>query len=225
VIDIAINAVVATVPVGSSPFGVAVHAGIRARLRGELREQHGLRHRHGQQSWWLPRCRWGSTPAGIAVDSAGARVYVVCTGSNAVYVIDTATNTYFSPATQVGSGADGIAGDARREPGLRDQQHGRHRFGDRRRHARRHLDITIGQFPAGIAIKQRRDSRVCRAPDPQRVTVIDITTNTVLTDVNVIANTVGIAVNPAGTRVYVGNFSGNDVSRDRRDQQTPSSAR
>ena len=211
VIDIAINAVVATVPVGSSPFGVAVHAGIgRAYVANSASNTVSVI--DTASNMVVATVPVGSTPAGIAVDSAGARVYVVCTGSNAVYVIDTATNTYFSPATQVGSGADGIAvtPDGSRAY-VTNNTAGTVSVIDAATRAVTST-ITIGQFPAGIAINSAGTRAYVGRQIHNVVTVIDITTNTVLTDVNVIANTVGIAVNPAGTRVYVGNFSGNDVS-------------
>ena len=93
VIDTATNTVIATIPVGSSPFGVAVTPdGSKVYVANDER-QHGVGDRHGDQHGDRHRSPSASVPYGVAVTPDGSKVYVTNTGASTVSVIDTATNT------------------------------------------------------------------------------------------------------------------------------------
>jgi YVTN family beta-propeller protein len=186
VINIATNIVVATVPVGGGPLGVAVNpAGTRVYVANNGRNMDGSASNtisviDTSTNTVVDTVTVGYFPAGIAVNPAGTRVYVVINNEYSVAVIDTATNTVVAT-------------------------------------------VFVGQAPIGIAINPA-GTRAYVANSGANLTVgnsvsvIDTATNTVIGDLAVgpFRATVavgdgpsGIAVNPAGTRVYV---TGNPVS-------------
>jgi YVTN family beta-propeller protein len=92
VIDTVTNTVVATVPVGTGPFGVAVNrAGTRVYVTN--RESNTLSVIDTETNMVRATVPVGTGPFGVAVNPAGSRVYVANTSSNDVSVIDTETNT------------------------------------------------------------------------------------------------------------------------------------
>ena len=92
VIDTATNTVVATIPVGVIPFGVAITPdGTRAYV-ANVSSNYRLGHRHRDQHRGCDDTGWG-IPRGVAITPDGTRAYVTNEGSNTVSVIDTATNT------------------------------------------------------------------------------------------------------------------------------------
>src|SRR5436190_1852037 len=91
VIDTATNTVVATVAVGSFPFGVAVDpAGSRAYVTNN--NSNNVSVIDTATNTVVATVAVGSFPFGVAVDPAGSRAYVTNGGSNNVSVTDTATH-------------------------------------------------------------------------------------------------------------------------------------
>lgn len=91
VIDIATDRVVATVPVGACPYGVAVtrggaHAYVTNRDDASLSVIDGTTFRESA------RIPVGTRPMGVAVDPSGRRVYVANVWSDSISVVDTATH-------------------------------------------------------------------------------------------------------------------------------------
>ena len=92
VIDTATNTVVATVAVGTQPFGVAVNpAGTRAYVTNN--NSNNVSVIDTATNTVIATVAVGNNPNGVAVNPAGTRVYVTNYFSDNVSVIDTATNT------------------------------------------------------------------------------------------------------------------------------------
>src|SRR5438874_2434892 len=93
VIDIATNTVIAAIPVGKSPAGVAITPdGTRAFVTDELSAMVSVI--DTATNIVVATVPVGPVPKGLAITPDGTRAYVTI-GTNAVSVIDTATNTVF----------------------------------------------------------------------------------------------------------------------------------
>jgi YVTN family beta-propeller protein len=103
VIDTATNTVVATITVGSGPYGVAVNpAGTRVYVANRLDSTVSVIDTATNTVIGSP-IPVGAFPVGVAVNPAGTRVYVANSASNNVSVIDTATNTVIGSPIPVGA--------------------------------------------------------------------------------------------------------------------------
>jgi outer membrane autotransporter protein len=152
----------------------------------------------------------GNSPTTAAVTPDGSRVYVTNSSSNTVSVIDAATNTV------VGSIAVGNApvGAAVTPDGTRVYVSN---------HGSSDVYVISTSTNAVVAvIPLAGDDTLAISPDGKRVyavagngfNVIDVATNAVIASVPVAGsnNVVGIAVSPDGSRLYLANASGTDVS-------------
>lgn len=102
VIDISSNTVIATVPVGQSPYGVAVNpTGTRVYITNI--GSNSVSVIDTATNTVKASITVGAGPRGVAVNPAGTRVYVANTYADSVSVIDTATNTVIATVT-VGRG-------------------------------------------------------------------------------------------------------------------------
>lgn len=155
----------------------------------------------------------GASPQGVAVNQAGTRVYVANSNSNSVSVIDTASNTVAATVT-LSNNAIGVAVNS----------------------AGTRVYVTL-EFANTVAVIDTASNSVIASvpvatpfgvvvsPDGTRVyvvsdlpglssavAVLDAASNTVIGTIAVGNNPRGIAVNAAGTRVYVANLVSSDVS-------------
>lgn len=109
VIDIASDRVVATVPVGACPYGVAVSSG-GAYAYVTNRDSNSVSVIDGRAMRETARIAVGSRPWGIAVEPSGRRVYVATPDSDLVLVID--------PMSQSIIGTVSVAPDSIRPTGV-----------------------------------------------------------------------------------------------------------
>ncbi len=104
VIDTSSNTVVATIPVGTFPVGVAVNpAGTRVYVANF--SSNNVSVIDTSTNTVVATVTVGTNPYGAAVNPAGTRVYVANFSSNNVSVIDTGTNTVVA-TVMVGTGPD-----------------------------------------------------------------------------------------------------------------------
>ena len=153
----------------------------------------------------------GFGSVGIALNSAGTRVYVTRPFSNSVTVVDATANTVIA-AMPVGSGPLGIAVDA---TGTRIY------VAISGTNTVSVLDATsyavvaavaVGAYPDGVAVNPTASRVYVTNNKSDSVSAIDTATNTVVATVPVGSGPTGVAVNPAGTRVYVTNNKSDSVS-------------
>ena len=101
VIDTVTNAVITTVPVGFSPFGVAVTPdGSKVYVANS--GSNNVAVIDTVTNAVIAKVPVGLDAAGVAVTPNGSKVYVANEGSNTVSVIDTATNTVIGSPIPVG---------------------------------------------------------------------------------------------------------------------------
>ncbi|MDO8282056.1 MAG: hypothetical protein Q7U10_05450 [Thermodesulfovibrionia bacterium] len=109
VIDTAINTVVATVAVGTSPVGVSVNpTGTRVYVTNV--GSNNVYVIDTATNAVVATVPVGTNPYGVSVNPAGTRVYVANLFSNNVYVIDTATNAVVATVA-VGTSPPGVSVD------------------------------------------------------------------------------------------------------------------
>ncbi len=214
VIDTATQTVVATIPVGSRPIGVAVSP---------------------DGSWVYVANYAGGTvsvidtaanaviatvslassfPIGIAISPDGSRVYVTHETTGAVSVINTATNAVIATIS-VGIPGDDLTGIAVNPSGTRAYVVHSQTFQVSVIDTSTNTVITtipVGVFPVGVAVHPSGQWVYVANQGSNDVSVIDATTNTVAATVAVGSGPTGIVVNPSGSRVYVTNQGNNTVS-------------
>jgi YVTN family beta-propeller protein len=208
VVDPTTNMMVALIPVGREPRGVAV-APDRAHVY--------VANADGTVSVIAAATNAvaatvmvGQGPQGLAVTSDGAHVYVANEQDGTVSVIATATNRV---ATTVPVGA--------RPRGVAVTSDGAHVYVTNNRDGTVSViatatnavvaTVAVGADPWGVAVTPD-GAHVYVANQIGPVSVIATATNTVAKSVPVGANTIGIAVTPDGTHVYVANDSDGTVS-------------
>ena len=120
VVNTATNTVIATVPVGSGPSGVAVSPdGTTAYVASG--DGNTVSVINTAMNAVIATITVGSGPFGLAVTPDGSRVYVADSGDSSVSVVNTATNTVIA-TIPVGSGPGWRGGDPGRQQGLRREQ-------------------------------------------------------------------------------------------------------
>ena len=107
VIDTATDTVVATIPVGTEPLGVAVNA-TATRVYVTNRGSATVSVIEAATHSVVASVPVGAEPAGVAVNRAGTRIYVANFAANALTVIDGAGNSVIA-VVPVGRGPFGVA--------------------------------------------------------------------------------------------------------------------
>ena len=209
VIDTATNEVIARIPVGEDPDGVAVTPdGLWVYVTNFLSDTVSVI--DTGTNTVAATLAVGSGPVGITVTADGAFAYVTNRGVDSVSIIETATNTV-AATVEVGAGPNAIAitpdgasayvtNSFTRNPGMVSV-----------------IDTVAGQVDATVAV-HRNPNRIAVRPDGRsvyttnfrswNVTVIDTATNAVTTAIRVAGRPSGIAANPNGAYVYVVTLAG-----------------
>jgi len=202
--------VTATIPVGSSPIGVAVDPAARTayvtNFGGDTVAVIDEATRTVTAT--IPV---GSTPDGVAVDPAARTAYVVNFGGDTVSVIDEATRTV-TATIPVGSTPDGVAVDpaARTAYVVNDGGDTVSVIDEATRTVT--ATIPVGSEPIAVAVDPAaRTAYVTNAGDGT-VSVISAATRTVTATIPVGHDPWGVAVDPATHTVYVTNAGDGTVS-------------
>jgi YVTN family beta-propeller protein len=185
IIDGSSRAVVATIPVGITPWGVAVNpSGTRAYVSNRGTDERPLNTVSVVDT--LSRTvastvEVGVRPLGVAVHPAGTPIYAANYGANINQPIDSASVDFVSAIDR--EAATVIA------------------------------SIPAGVGPAGLAVNPAGTRLYVTNYADDTVSVVDTTANAVVATVPVGSRPLGVAVHPGtGDRVYVGHFGGNTVS-------------
>ena len=209
VIDTATNTVIATVPVGGGPYGVAVHPeGTFTYVTNSFSDTVSVI--DATTNTVVATVPVGTTPFGVAVHPAGTFVYVANGFSDNVSVIDTATNAVVA-TVPVGDRPDGVA------------VHPAGTFVyvvnftslSIIRTSDNQVVATVGglgNFPEFVAVHPAGTFVYVVVTNDDVVRVINTTTNSIVATVPVGEEPRGVAVHPEGTFVYVANGTGDSVS-------------
>jgi YVTN family beta-propeller protein len=197
VIDLASDAVTATVQAGSNPWGVAITPnGGRAYIVAT----DTVKVLDTSTNTITDSIPVGAVPQYVAISPNGQRVYVTNWGSDDVSVIDTATNAV-TDTVSVGQGPGAIA----------ISQDGHHAFVlNRDSNDVSVIDtvsntisatVPVGQTPRGIAVTP--SSGTVYVTGSRDVSVIDTHSNNVIANLNLNAFVSGVSLTPDGRYAYV----------------------
>ena len=206
VIDTASNTVVATVRVGSGPFGVAVNPNGTQVYVANL-TLNSVSVINAATNSVAATVALSGSPVGVAVNPSGTRVYATTWFSNNVSVIDAVTNTVLA-AIPVGLTPLGIAvnpsgtrvyvaiGGTANVPGSTVQviDTGTNSV---------IANVAVGLGPQAVAVNSAGTRVYATISEPPGVAVIDTATNTTIRNIAVGGLPAAVAVNPSGTRIYV----------------------
>jgi YVTN family beta-propeller protein len=213
VIDTATNAVVATIPVGVSPTGVAVSAdGTRVYIANSGSDSVSVI--DATRNSILATVATGIEPSGVAVNAAGTRVYVTNAASDSVSVIDATRNSVVAtvPVGAIPLGV--VVNPAGTRVYVANSDASRVSVIDTGTNSVI-AGVPVGAVPYAIAVNPAGTRiYVTHVPDTEpvngTVTVIDAASNAIVAVVplglNVAAT--GVTTNAAGTRVYAAGVLG-----------------
>ena len=213
VIDMATKTITATIPVGDGPSGVAVSpAGTKVYVTNSGNNTVSVI--NTANNTVTSTVNVGNAPYGVAVSPDGTLVYVTNLNDNSVSVINTAMNQVIYTIT-VGKWPEGVAFTP---------------DGEKAYVANYYSYSTISVIdtatntvistvndpeiygPSGIAIAPNGKKAYVTSNFNDKLVVMDLLSNQVITTVNVESGPHGISVSPDGTRVYVVNGEGNTIS-------------
>jgi YVTN family beta-propeller protein len=201
VIDTATNKVVATIPVGSGPEGVAFTPdGTRVYVPNELSGTASVI--DTATNTVFATVPVGTMPFGVAVTPDGTRVYVTNQSSNSVSVIDTATNTV-TATLLVGAGPYGVAVTPDGSQAyVANQLDGTVSVIDTATETVT-ATVTVGTNPSLLAVTPDGSHAWVTNLGSATVSVIDTSTNAVTATVPAGTNPRGVAFTANGTHAYI----------------------
>lgn len=214
-IDTATNAILATIPVGHLPHGVAT-AQIGNRVYVGNEGSNTVSVIDSAINAVVATIPVGQCPEGIAVNPVGTKVYVVNTCSSTVSVIDTSSNTVIA-TIPTDTSAQGIVVNTSGSRVYVANGGGHHIL----------VIDTASNTVAGKIFLQSgtcscQSTGIAISPDGTRlymshytlnsIGVVDVATNTVIGYIPVGTDPEGIALNSTGTRLYVANRGSATVS-------------
>ncbi len=208
VVNVRTHAVLTTIDVASSPYGVTVNSsGTRAYVSGSNPSSvHVINTANNSVSSTIPLSQ---SPNGLIISPDESKLYVA--GQNSIFVIEAGTNS-ITASIPVGTTPEGVTINHDGSK-VYVANSGSNSVSVINTHTNTvSATIPVGDMPRGIAI----------SPDGQRiyvangwshsVSVINTQTNSVISQVNVGTNPYGVAVSPDGSRVYVTNPNSKSVS-------------
>ena len=210
VIDTTTNTVITTVPVGNSPFGVAVNpAGTEVYVTNEFSDNVSVI--NTTTNTVTATINVENQPIGVSVNPAGTTVYVANYASDTVSVIDTATNNV-TATVNVGDRPFGVAvNPAGTRVYVSNYNSSTVSVIDTDTNNVT-ATVTVGNVPHGVSVSPDGTKVYVANFQEDNVSIINTSTNTVAATVHVGNGPIGVSVNPAGTKVYVANYGGNTTS-------------
>jgi len=213
VIDVATNAVVATLAVGRSPWGVVVKGdGTRVYVANQSASSVSVIDAASRTV--VATIGVGLMPYGVALNPAGTRLYVTNSGVHSVSVVDTAANTVIA-TVPVGTTPRGVEVSPDGSQVFVVNFGGSPEVSVIDAATNTVTERIDGDGPVGAtgaALSPDGGRLYVTEQYTNRLKVIDTTTNAVVANVPVGVEPQGVAVNPTGTRVYVANNGSESVS-------------
>ena len=207
VIDTATNTVVATVPVGTFPVGVAVTPdGTLAYVTNDTAPG-TVSVIDAVTNTVVATVAAGINPFAVAVTPDGKHVYVTNLVSNTVSVIDTASNMVVA-TVPVGTFPDGVAvtPDGKHAYVANDIFPGTVSVIDTATNTVA-ATITVGNAPHGVAVTPDGKHAYVASGFDGTVSVIATASNTVVATVRVGNQAIGVTVTPDGKHAYITNLN------------------
>ncbi|MCZ4124821.1 YVTN family beta-propeller repeat protein [Streptomyces sp. H39-S7] len=210
-VDTATNTVIATIPVGFGPQGVAA-APDGAHVYIPNVGSNNVSVIDTATDSVVATTSVGSSPTAVAVAPDGGHVYAVNLSSNSVSVIDTATNTV-SATIAVGAGPDAVAitPDGAHAYVTNSGAGGSVSVIDTASNTVT-TSIAAGAFPISVAITPNGARAYVASLGGSALAVIDTATNTVISTLPTAAVPFAVAIAPNGAHAYVANANSDTVS-------------
>lgn len=210
VINTATNTVAATVPVGDSPWGVAV-APAGNYIYVSNQQSNTVSVIDGSNNTVISTINVGSSPEGIVISPDGSTLYVSNLESGNVSVISTATNSVIQ-TINVGSNPQGIAiNPAGTNVYVTNSVSNSVSVINTATNTVA-ATIQVGKGPNAIAVSPDGSAVYVANLQGNTVSAINAANNTVINTYTVGADPDGICVNPNGTTVYVANGNSASIS-------------
>ncbi len=210
VVNTVSNAVVATIPVGTYPFGVCVSPdGTKVYVSNV--NSNNVSVINTATNTVSATIVVGTTPFGIIFSQDGAKAYIANYNSNNVSVINTATNTVTTSIT-VGTRPVGlcISTDGGK---VYVANSGSNNVSVINTATNTVItSVSVGTYPYGLAVTPDGSSVYVVNNLSANTSVINTATNTVSATIGVGSAPNGVAVSTDGSKVYVSNISSNSVS-------------
>ncbi|HLZ69822.1 MAG TPA: Ig-like domain-containing protein [Dehalococcoidia bacterium] len=210
VIDTSTNRVVATVPVGLAPQGVAVNlAGTRVYVTNAGDNTVSVIDASANKV--VATVNVGRLPLGIAVNPAGTRVYVANFADNTVSVIDAGTNSAIA-TLPVGAAPVGVVVNPAGTRVYVSSEIGNTVAVIDTGSNQVIATVPVNSFPIGVAMSPSGARLYVVTGRSNSVAVIDTSTNAVVASLPAGQVPVAVVANPAGTRLYVTDAGSDRVS-------------
>ncbi|MCB9305668.1 MAG: beta-propeller fold lactonase family protein [Lewinellaceae bacterium] len=209
VINTATNSVVATIPVGTKPVGVAVSPDGTRVYTGNTGSS-SVSVINTATNSIVATIPVGNTPQGVAISPDSKKLYAANHFSNSIYVISTATNTVINSIainnpTGIIVSPDGhwvyVTIDNTAKLSVIDATADTLAY-----------SVTVGGFPLDVAVTPDGAKVYVANLGSNSVSVVDVATKSIKATIPVGVNPSAIAVSPTGDKVYASNFSSNTVS-------------
>jgi YVTN family beta-propeller protein len=213
VIDSLTNEIVAKIPVGNFPVGVAVNSS-GTMVYVVNRDSNNISVIDTETNAVIATVDVGNFPHGIAVNPLGTRGYVTNIFSDNVSVIDTLTNTNIA-TVPVGDGPVAVAVNSSGTRVYASNQNSNSVSVIDANTNTIIATIPVGSMPHGIALNPSGTRAYVANYNSDSVCVIDTSKNKVIYSVwiQLLNNGLyGITINPSGTKTYVTHFLTNKVS-------------
>ena len=203
------NTLVATIPVGLTPQGVATNSAGQVYVANSGSNTVSVVDTTGNTV--VKTIGVGLSPQGVAVNPAAGRLYVANSGSNTLTVIDTSSNTMVTNIN-VGSVPRGVAVNPATS---------RAYVANSGSNTLSVIDtigntvvatIPVGNGPRSVAVNPTSNNVYVTNNGGNTLSVIDTSSNTVVATVNVGTGPQGVAVNSSANRVYVANSGSGTLS-------------
>ncbi|MGB9927896.1 MAG: DUF7507 domain-containing protein, partial [Methanosarcina sp.] len=208
--DTATNTVIAIIPVGSSPRGVAVTPD-GAKVYATNHYNNNVSVIDTATNTVIATVSIGNGPIAVAIIPDGTKVYVANYGSANVSVIDTATNAVIA-TIPVGNSPQGVAVNPDGTKVYVTNSNSNNVSVIDTATNTVIATIPVGSSPQGVAVTPDGAKVYVANNGDSTVSLIDTATNTVIATIPVGSSPVGVSVIPDGTRVYVANAGSNTVS-------------
>ena len=202
--------VVATVGVGTNPYGVGVNSTTN-RVYVTNSTGKNVSVINGSTNTVVATVGVGSGPIGVGVNPTTNMVYVANTWSNNVSVINGSTNKVVA-TVGVGSGPYGVGVNSTTNRVYVSNSHSTTVSVINGSTNKVVAKVGVGSRPYGVGVNSTTNRVYVANVDSKKVSVINGSTNTVVATVGVGSGPSGVGVNPTADRVYVTNANDKNVS-------------
>ena len=214
VVDTASSSVLAEIPVGGGPYGVAVHPnGKKAYITnyaGQSVSVIDAVNNVVSSTISLPRPSGVARPYGIDISPDGAHVYVATYPDNCLYVIDTSTE-HIAATIAVGSAPRAVlvSHDGKQIYVANFSADSVSVIDAATNAVTSTIALSSSTGPIGLTLTPDDHTLYVTGYSSNQVHVIDAKSDSVTAAIPVGTRPWGIAVTPDGKTIYVGNYSGN----------------